>query len=113
MPRPCGKPTAFVSVCLGVLEGSLKTDEELSRIANSFFTVTGWKPTVFKVVAGTLPYTKYYWLKRWMMRRIVAKAHGDTDTTRDFEYTNWHELEAFAIEFHERACASEPVRLAV
>ena len=108
-----GKPTAFVSICLGVLEGSLKTDQELSRIAQSFFTMTGWKPAVFKVVAGALPYTQYNWIKRWMMRRIVAKANGDTDTTRDYEYTNWNDLKAFAIEFYKRARASEPVRLAV
>jgi menaquinone-dependent protoporphyrinogen oxidase len=105
-------PTAFVSVCLGVLERNLKTDQELSRIANGFFVATGWKPTNFKVVAGALPYTKYNWLKRWTMRRIVAKAHGDTDTTRDFEYTDWNDLRAFAIGFHQDT-VTEPIREAV
>jgi menaquinone-dependent protoporphyrinogen oxidase len=105
-------PTAFVSVCLGVLERNPKTDQDLSRIANGFFVATGWKPTNFKVVAGALPYTKYNWLKRWMMRRIVAKAHGDTDTTRDFEYTDWNDLRAFAIGFHQDT-VTEPIRQAV
>lgn len=104
-------PTAFVSVCLGVLEGSLKTDRELSRIANRFFDATGWKPTIFKVVAGALYYTKYNWLKRWAMRRIVAKAHGDTDTTRDFEYTDWKDLRAFAVGFYH-AAVTDTVRKA-
>jgi menaquinone-dependent protoporphyrinogen oxidase len=54
---------------------------------------------VIKFVAGALPYTRYNWLKRWIMRRIVAKAGGDTDTTRDFEYTDWEDLRAFARTF--------------
>jgi len=97
------RPTAFVSVCLGVLEHNPRTDAELSKIANKFFALTGWQPTVLKIVAGALKYTKYNWLKRWIMRRIVAKAHGDTDTSRDYEYTDWNDLKAFAIEFKRRS----------
>jgi len=107
-----GMTTAFVSVCLGVLEGSPETDRELSRIANRFFDATGWRPTIFKVVAGALPYTKYNWLKRWVLRRIVAKAHGDTDTTRDFEYTDWKDLRAFTVGFYH-AAVTDTVRQAV
>ena len=36
------------------------------------------------------------------MRRIVAKAGGDTDTTRDYEYTDWDDLWAFARAFGRR-----------
>ena len=46
-------------------------------------------------MAGALPYSKYSWWKRWMMRRIVAKAGGDTDTSRDYEYTDWNDLSEF------------------
>ena len=34
-----------------------------------------------------------------MMKRIVAKAGGGTDTTRDYEYTDWNDLRVFAHEF--------------
>jgi menaquinone-dependent protoporphyrinogen oxidase len=34
-----------------------------------------------------------------MMKRIVRKAGGDTDTSRDYEYTDWGDLRAFADEF--------------
>jgi menaquinone-dependent protoporphyrinogen oxidase len=34
-----------------------------------------------------------------MMRRIVAKAGGDTDTSRDYEYTDWADVRTFAEEF--------------
>jgi menaquinone-dependent protoporphyrinogen oxidase len=33
------------------------------------------------------------------MRRIVAKAGGDTDTSRDYEYTDWNQVRGFARDF--------------
>lgn len=90
------RPTAFVSVCLGVLQHDPKVDRDIDRIMEDFFTETGWRPTAPKVVAGALPYTKYNLFKRLMMRRIVRKAHGDVDITRDYEYTDWNDLAAFA-----------------
>ena len=90
------RPTAFVSVCLGVLQHDRAVDAELEAIMNRFFEKTGWTPTIRKVFAGALPYTRYNVFKRWMMRRIVRKAGGDTDITRDYEYTDWEDVSAFA-----------------
>src|ERR1043166_4584019 len=101
-----GKPTAFVSGCLGILQKDTAVHMELAAIAERFFASTAWRPTLMLVVAGALPYTKYAWLKRWLMKRIVAKAGGDTDTTRDYEYTNWTRVAAFAAEF--AALVAEP-----
>jgi menaquinone-dependent protoporphyrinogen oxidase len=92
-------PTAFVSVCLGVLQRDPKVDHVLKTILQQFLDEVGWQPTVTKTVAGALLYTRYNWLLRWFMKRIVAKAGGDTDTTRDYEYTDWTHLRAFAEEF--------------
>ena len=81
----------------------LQPDPEVQRhvadIANRFVSEAGWHPSVIKIVAGALPYTRYNWFKRWLMRRIVAKAGGDTDTSRDYEYTDWVDLRAFAQQF--------------
>jgi menaquinone-dependent protoporphyrinogen oxidase len=44
------------------------------------------------------------------MKRIVAKAGGDTDTTRGYEYTNWEELRTFSEEFG-RQSSSESIRM--
>lgn len=106
------KPTAFVSVCLGVLEKNPRTDAELARIRQGFFTETGWEPTVTKVVAGALMYRQYNWFLRRIMKRIVARAHGDTDTSRNYEYTDWNDLEAFGREYARRLTASVPVKAA-
>jgi len=93
------RPTAFVSVCLGVLQHEPAVDRELAAIAHRFFDATGWTPAVWKSVAGALLYQQYNPIKRWMMRRIVAKAHGDTDTSRNYEYTDWKDLSAFGKDF--------------
>ena len=93
------RETAFVSVCLGVLENNPETDRELQAIRERFLAETGWRPTVIKVVAGALPYSKYNWLKRWLMKRIVRKAGGDIDTSRDYEYTDWDDVRQFGAAF--------------
>ena len=93
------KPTAFVSVCLGVLQREPKVERELATIVDRFLTATGWRPGTTKLVAGALPYSRYNWLKRWVMVRIVRKAGGDIDTSRDYEYTDWADLRNFAEEF--------------
>lgn len=94
-------PGAFVSVCLGVLQHDPKVQDEVAAIATRFLAQTGWRPTFTTSVAGALPYTRYGWFKRWLMKRIVAKAGGDTDTSRDYEYTDWASLRTFARHFGE------------
>ena len=102
-----GRPTAFVSVCLAVLQTSnQKVQADLRAIVQRFATRTGWNPPVVKQVAGALLYTRYGIFKRWIMKRIVARAHGDTDISRDYDYTNWAEVRAFAEEFSRRVVAS-------
>ena len=101
------KPNAFVSVCLGVLQQQdPNAQQELQRILERFFETTGWRPAETKIVAGALKYTKYNFLKRWVMKRIVAKAGGETDTSRDYEYTDWPDLNRFADRFGARARAT-------
>jgi menaquinone-dependent protoporphyrinogen oxidase len=101
-------PTAFLSVSLAVLERRAQSRTEIISIMERFLERCGWRPAITKMVAGALPYTRYGWLKRQMMKRIVAKAGGDIDTTRDFEYTDWKDLREFAREFADLA-ARQPI----
>jgi menaquinone-dependent protoporphyrinogen oxidase len=104
------KPTAFVSVCLGVLQQNPGVQAEVSRIVERFFMRTGWRATTSTIVAGALLYTRYNWLKRWLMQRIVRKAGGDTDTSRDYEYTDWAAVRAFGRSFEVLVRQRTPVR---
>jgi menaquinone-dependent protoporphyrinogen oxidase len=107
------RPTAFVAVCLSVLDRSPKTAVMLDGILQRFFDESHWRPPVTKIVAGALLYTRYNWIMRWIMRRIVAKAHGDTDTSRDYEYTDWEALRAFARQFAFRLIGKPVMPVAV
>jgi menaquinone-dependent protoporphyrinogen oxidase len=93
------KPGAFVSVCLGVLQRETQVQQEVERTVSAFLETCGWHPAMTGVFAGALPYRRYNIVMRWVMKRIVAKAGGDTDTSRDYEYTDWAAVEAFARQF--------------
>jgi menaquinone-dependent protoporphyrinogen oxidase len=97
------RPSAFVSVSLGILQKSdPKVMADIDAIAQRFISATGWQPTTIQHVAGAVLYSHYNFVKRWIMKRIVAKAGGGTDTSQDYDYTNWGELRAFADEFRRR-----------
>ena len=93
-------PSAFVSVCLMVRDPAAAP--ALAAVMSRFENRCGWRPTVTKHVAGALLYRQYGWVKRWMMKRIVAQHHGDTDTSRDYEYTDWEDVRRFASDFARR-----------
>ncbi len=52
--------------------------------------------TDLEFVAGALTYSKYPAPLRWLMRSIARSAGGDTDTSRDYEYTDWQQVERYA-----------------
>lgn len=97
------KTTAFVTVCLGILQHEASVQRELERLQDDFIRRTAWTPTQTKHVAGALLYRDYNWFKRLAMVRIVRKAGGDTDTSRNYEYTDWGDVDIFAREFASRA----------
>lgn len=103
------KPTAFVSASLGVLQHDPAVDAELDAIVHRFIDPLGWQPAVIKPVAGALLYTKYNLFTRWVMRWSAARAGGDTDTSRDYDYTDWNDLRAFAGEFGNRVAGAAAV----
>ena len=93
------KPTAFVSVSLGCLQKDPKVAADIDATIQRFTAAVGWRPGTIKLVAGALLYTKYNFFVRWIMKRIAAKAGGATDTSRDYDYTDWNDVRAFADQF--------------
>jgi menaquinone-dependent protoporphyrinogen oxidase len=96
------RPSAFLSVCLAVVEQRPEARADAERIMRLFLERCGWRPAESRLVAGAVLFTKYGWLTRFAMKRIVKKAGGETDTSRDYEYTDWDELRAFARDFVRR-----------
>jgi menaquinone-dependent protoporphyrinogen oxidase len=93
------RPTAFFSVCLGILEKSPQTQKSERQIVRNLFAETGWYPQVWTIFAGALKYSQYGWLTRQMMRMIAARGGGDTSTAHDYEYTDWNAVRQFAEDF--------------
>jgi menaquinone-dependent protoporphyrinogen oxidase len=65
---------------------------------DEFIARTGWQPQRIASFAGALNYTRYNPLLRFVMRMIAGIAGGETDTSRDYEYTDWPAVERFAAE---------------
>ena len=105
-------PTAFLSVNLSeaIVErpGQSQERREHFEVAvreaiNRFVEETGWHPNHIKAIAGALPYSKYNLVIRFILKRVAKSAGADTDTTHDYEYTDWaavdHFVEELAKEF--------------
>ena len=89
-------PSAFCSVGLAVASRTSDGRAQTMPIVEKFLKRTGWTPGHIELVAGALPYSKYNFLIRFVMRRIAAHEGGDTDTSRDYESTDWAALDRFA-----------------
>jgi menaquinone-dependent protoporphyrinogen oxidase len=73
-----------------------------------FLYTAYWKPRHVILAAGALHYTRYGVFTRWMMRKIAAAHAGPTDTSRDYELTNWSELERDANAFFPELIEPRP-----
>ncbi|MBN1237679.1 MAG: menaquinone-dependent protoporphyrinogen IX dehydrogenase [Gammaproteobacteria bacterium] len=93
------RPSGFFSVSLAAASRDPAEREAIERIAANFEEGAGWAPQRTASFAGALKYTQYSWLKRALMKYISGKEGGDTDTSRDFEYTDWDAVTRFAEDF--------------
>ena len=104
-PRVREIPGVFVSVCLteAIAESAAVPVSERNAAARKvqeqvrfFLDQTHWQPAHVHPVAGALVYTHYNALTRWGMKRLAKHAGLPTDTTHDWELTDWADLEKFA-----------------
>ncbi|MGZ5036172.1 MAG: flavodoxin domain-containing protein [Usitatibacter sp.] len=95
------KPNAFFSVSLSG-GGPGARPAVAARYAEELAERSGWHPQRMAIFGGALRYSTYNPFIRFMMRLIVGMAGGDTDTSRDYEYTDWEAVERFAAEFAAR-----------
>jgi menaquinone-dependent protoporphyrinogen oxidase len=105
-------PTLFFSVGLAVVSKAHDGRAQTMRVVEKLVAETGWRPGRVELVAGALLYTRYNFLVRFVMRRISRKEGGDTDTSRDYEYTDWSAVERFTVEFMKAVEGSQPHQLA-
>jgi menaquinone-dependent protoporphyrinogen oxidase len=95
------RPCAFFSVSLSA-GGPRPKPEAAQRYLDKFLRRTGWQPQLTASFAGALKYSLYGPIKRRVMIVIVGLGGGNTDTTQDYEYTDWDAVERFADAFAQR-----------
>jgi menaquinone-dependent protoporphyrinogen oxidase len=108
-------PTAFLSVSMSEAGAEntaasaaqrAQATASVQQTIDAFFEETGWHPARVKPVAGALLYTQYGLLTRFIMK-LIAKHEGvATDTSRDYEYTDWAALDHFVNELVDTIPAS-------
>jgi menaquinone-dependent protoporphyrinogen oxidase len=54
-------------------------------------------------IAGALKYTQYDFFKRLIMKMIAKREGQTTDTSKDYEYTDWNAVKKFTLEFALKA----------
>ena len=105
------KPSAFFSVSLSAA-GNDAQQEDATRCLYEFLEQTCWRPSTSTIIAGALLYRKYGFIKRWMMKMIVKRGGGDTDTSRNYVYTDWEAIDQFANEFAVRLAGKTEAAMA-
>jgi menaquinone-dependent protoporphyrinogen oxidase len=106
------RPSAFFSVSLAAASESAREREEAAHIAREFAEAAEWHPDEIVCLAGRLAYTQYGWLTRFIMK-CIARRHGNqTDTSRDYEFTNWDAVARMADGVMRRIAAERARRAA-
>jgi menaquinone-dependent protoporphyrinogen oxidase len=99
---------AFFSVSMAAWDPTEAGRKEVQRYLDEFARETGWRPARVAAFAGALPFTKYNFFLRWVMKKIArSKGSPELDTSRDYEYTDWERVHGFAEELLESLLAKE------
>ena len=99
-------PSAAYSVSLTAAEDTEEARGHVERFLHDLLEETGWTPTLKTSFAGALQYLEYDRFTRLLVRLLMKKGGHPTDTSRDYDYTNWDAVEAFAHEI--AALAAKP-----
>lgn len=76
-----------------------KCTPESNIYTRKFLQQSPWRPDCCAVFAGALRYTRYRWCDRIMIRLIMRMTGGETDASKEVEYTNWIQVVNFAQQF--------------
>jgi menaquinone-dependent protoporphyrinogen oxidase len=102
-------PSAFFSVSLAAASKNVSEVEAAANLAKAFPAACGWRPEKIESMAGRLAYLEYGFFIRWLMKRIARKEGAPTDTSRDYELTDWEMVDKLAREMARRIHAPAAV----
>ena len=91
------RPGAFFSVNI-VARKPEKNLPHTNPYLRKFLRQIAWQPRLLGVFAGKLDYPRYGFLDRLMIRFIMLITKGPTDPATVVEFTDWQQVEAFAVQ---------------
>jgi menaquinone-dependent protoporphyrinogen oxidase len=94
-------PSAFFSVCLTAADDTEESRAATRGYHDEFAAATGWQPALRVTFAGALQYREYDFATRLVMRLLMRRGDHPTDTSHDYDYTDWDAVDRFA-----RDCAA-------
>ncbi|WP_380184542.1 menaquinone-dependent protoporphyrinogen IX dehydrogenase [Kalamiella sp. sgz302252] len=92
------RASGFFSVNLTARKPEKRTPQT-NAYTRKFLLNSPWQPDCCAVFAGALRYPRYGFFDRFMIQLIMRMTGGETDTTKEVEYTDWEEVARFAHEF--------------
>ena len=95
------KFTAFFTVNV-VARKKNKNTPETNPYMKKFLELSNWEPTILGVFAGRIDYPSYKFIDKQMIRLIMFITKGPTDTSREYEFTDWDEVEKFSKLIHQK-----------
>jgi menaquinone-dependent protoporphyrinogen oxidase len=93
------RPSAFFSVSLTAADDTDEAREATQRCIDDFLAETEWTPARSVAVAGALQYREYNVFTRTLMRLMMRRGGHPTDTSHDYDYTDWEAVERFGRDF--------------
>ncbi|EJD6707010.1 menaquinone-dependent protoporphyrinogen IX dehydrogenase [Serratia marcescens] len=93
-------PSAFFAVNLTARKPE-KRSPQTNAYTRKFLLTSPWQPKQCAVFAGALRYPRYRWFDRIMIQFIMRMTGGETDTSKEVEYTDWQQVDRFAQEFSQ------------
>ncbi len=88
-------PTALFSVSLTAAQHDEASQAQVAAYVGDLTAATSWEPDIVGVFGGAVLYTQYGFIKRRLMKSIVGKQGGETDTAHDHDYTDWDAVDHF------------------
>lgn len=88
------KSTVFFGVNLTARKSG-KDTPETNVYVRKFLQRINWQPNLTAVFAGALRYPRYSFFDRIMIQFIMKITGGETDSTKDIEYTDWQKVTEF------------------
>jgi menaquinone-dependent protoporphyrinogen oxidase len=89
-------PAAFLSVSGAAASPAPEQQAEARRYVDSFLRETGFRPAAVATFGGGIAYRQYGFIMRWMMKQIVRRSGGPTDTSQNHDLTDWGAVDRFA-----------------